>query len=79
MNGYCVSAPPSPETAPEELNLTPAVPVVITLDPLSSYAGSVTQIALTQPPQGKTGPEVVVVMASGAAAGFAWIRRKRRR
>jgi hypothetical protein len=33
----------------------------------------------TQAPIGDTGPAAAVIVASGAAAGFGWIRRKRRR
>jgi len=32
----------------------------------------------TRPPAGKTGPEVLVFMAAGAASGIAWMRRKKR-
>lgn len=39
---------------------------------------SVVQLAITHAPQGQTGPETVIVMVSGAAAGFAWLRRKRK-
>lgn len=36
-------------------------------------------IATSRPPVGDTGPAAVAVIASGAAAGFAYMRRKRRR
>ncbi len=34
--------------------------------------------ALTRAPAGRTGPAAVLIMTGGAAAGWAWIRRKRR-
>lgn len=33
----------------------------------------------SHPPYGKTGPEVVIFMAAGGAAGWSWMRRRRRR
>ncbi len=35
-------------------------------------------ITPTAPPQGKTGPATLAVMAAGAAAGWSWVRRKKK-
>jgi hypothetical protein len=35
-------------------------------------------VATSHPPAGDTGPAAVAVIASGAGAGLAWVRRKRR-
>ncbi|TSC99570.1 MAG: hypothetical protein Greene101449_605, partial [Candidatus Peregrinibacteria bacterium Greene1014_49] len=37
------------------------------------------QIALSHPPSGETGPGAVAVIAAGAGAGLAWVRRRRGR
>ena len=42
-----------------------------------SVDASVTTIATTNPPAGKTGPASIAIMAMGAAAGWAWVRRRR--
>lgn len=39
--------------------------------------GDLTPIATSHPPAGQTGPAALAVMAAGAAAGWAWVRRKR--
>jgi hypothetical protein len=40
--------------------------------------GQIQPLATSQPPAGDTGPAAVAVIASGAGAGLAWVRRKRR-
>lgn len=42
------------------------------------YQGNLTQIVTTHAPGGQTGPAAIAVMAAGAAAGYAWMRRKRK-
>ncbi|MFA5273156.1 MAG: FG-GAP-like repeat-containing protein [Candidatus Peribacter sp.] len=43
-----------------------------------SYYGSVVPYGPSGGPAGQTGPASAAVMAAGAAAGFAWVRRKKR-
>ena len=38
--------------------------------------GSLTASALSRPPAGNAGPGAIVAVAAGAAAGFAWVRRR---
>ncbi len=43
----------------------------------TTFDSSLTTIATSRPPAGDTGPAAVGVMAMGAAAGWAWIRRRK--
>lgn len=48
------------------------------INPLTGQIeSSITQIATSNPPAGQTGPAALAAMAAGAAAGWAWLRRKR--
>jgi len=40
--------------------------------------GQLQPLVTSQPPAGDVGPAAVAVIASGAGAGLAWVRRKRR-
>lgn len=42
-----------------------------------STLDEVRTVATSRAPAGKTGPAALVVMASGASAGWAWVRRRR--
>ena len=74
-----ITFPGLPEVEIEPLEV--AVPEFIELEPLAAPPGiaSVTPIAVSRPPVGDTGPAVAAIMAAGAAVGFAWTRRKRRK
>ncbi len=45
--------------------------------PLNANGADLTAIATGHAPQGSTGPVAITVMASGAAAGWAWIKRRK--
>jgi cysteine-rich repeat protein len=68
-----VATPGEPGTVGLPLIPGSQSPVVIRV-PLTAEA---TGMATGHPPQGKTGPEAVAVMAAGAAAGYAWMKRRR--
>lgn len=45
--------------------------------PNRTVEGVVREVATSRAPAGQTGPAAVGVMAAGAAAGWAWVRRRR--
>ncbi len=48
------------------------------INPLTGQVeSSISTIATSRPPAGQTGPAALAAMAAGAAAGWAWIRRRR--
>jgi hypothetical protein len=43
------------------------------------YGDQTRNVALEHAPAGKTGPAAVAFMSAGAAAGYSWLRRKRKK
>ncbi|MDO8648751.1 MAG: DUF4215 domain-containing protein [Candidatus Peregrinibacteria bacterium] len=72
-----VDLPVLPLPVPEQVPLPRqgAVPL-----PVPQPIGQViTRLSTTRGPVGDTGPAAIAVMTAGAAAGFAWMRRRRKR
>lgn len=68
----------------QESNLLHLAPTIVTVPQPQYVAQALTQPIIYQATLRqsgsleKSGPETVIVMVSGAAAGFAWIRRRKR-
>lgn len=52
-------------------------PIVARVEVLPTVQSSLTASATSHAPSGSTGPEMLLVTSSGAAAGWAWMRRRR--
>ncbi|MBI1812714.1 hypothetical protein HYR82_02950 [Candidatus Peregrinibacteria bacterium] len=65
--------------APENLAQTIELPLLASFTRQPQTGTGITTIAISHPPAGRTGPASVAFMAAGAAAGYAWVRRRRRR
>jgi hypothetical protein len=60
----------------------PPPPTIIDFPPLVADVippKNLPTISTSRPPVGETGPEVLAIMAGGAAAGYAWMRRRWRK
>jgi cysteine-rich repeat protein len=57
----------------------PVLPPGMTPEQAQVLYGEERQISTSHAPAGNTGPGAVAAMAAGAAAGYAWLRRKKRK
>ncbi|TSC58666.1 MAG: hypothetical protein Greene041619_376 [Candidatus Peregrinibacteria bacterium Greene0416_19] len=72
---YCRAEQPAPE---DILSQTIDLPLPGARSSARGDTATLTPIAISHPAAGQTGPAAVAIMVAGAAAGFAWIRRRRR-
>jgi cysteine-rich repeat protein len=81
---YCRREVPAPSVAGAIIDLLPIQPGGGLGTPSGGTGGGggnqgdLTGIATSRPPAGSTGPAALAVMAAGAAAGFGWMRRRRK-
>lgn len=73
-SSICVTEnPAAPVVTAQVIDLPLLPPGVI---PGVNVNADVTQIATSHAPAGQTGPGAIMALAAGAAAGYAWVRRR---